>query len=122
MKQEKTTPDSKEGLHTQGEWKVSKQQFSLSAIKLRNPIMIEAHGVVAYVSIHDYGETMAKANAELICKAVNERQALLGALRDAFATLLRWQEQESDLWDERDDETLENIQTAINTANKTLRQ
>lgn len=57
------TTDSKEGLHTQGEWEVWESNN------------------LFYIREHFSGEIIAdlpdKANAELIVKAVNERQALL---------------------------------------------
>ncbi len=54
------------------------------------------------------------ANGKFIAKACNSHYDLLNALKDASATLTRWQELEGGkYWDERDQETLDNIDKVI---------
>jgi thiamine biosynthesis lipoprotein ApbE len=58
---------SKEVLHTQGEWKINYKNFGEYEIHTDE-------WVIATVMGYDMPEEQAEANAELICKAVNERQ------------------------------------------------
>lgn len=74
-------PDSKEGLHTQGEWFVKGRGTG------NDPFWIESSAApnvpIAEIMI-PYGKHISelKANAELIVKAVNERKALLDSHRE----------------------------------------
>lgn len=74
MKNNSTTkqPDSKEGLHTHLPWRVSKDGCEIEA-----PYDGGSFGICSM-----YADESTQANAELIVKAVNERKALLDALKD----------------------------------------
>lgn len=109
-------PDSKEGLHTQDEPRFNYQEVDeldnlpdlqkwVDGNKLNALVDEEKGGIIGYIHHEHIDE---------IVGLLNERKALLDALRDALATLIRWQE--SDAWDDRDDETYKNILTAINNA------
>lgn len=56
------------GLHTQGEWQLSKSGEVIYC------------GVISVATTH--GHSNSKANAELIVKAVNEREKLLASNRE----------------------------------------
>jgi hypothetical protein len=110
-------PNSKEVLqdkHTQGEWKWKVDDETDSGTIF---IYSERFGGIAKIPVPIHREEH-EANAGLIVKAVNNYQSLVDALRDSLATLTRWQEAEPDKWDERDDLTLHNIQTALNNLSK----
>lgn len=68
-------PDSKEGLHTQGEWKVKSSLNKELPFEIYNS---SENTTLAYIT--NLTNSSAKANAELIVKAVNERKALFDAL------------------------------------------
>ncbi len=77
---------TKEVLHTQGEWK---------AVEMMKPTDSRYRGIYIQTKTkfiaelqpygNDYEET--KANAELICKAVNERQRLIDSNRELLEAL-----------------------------------
>lgn len=78
VKELKQTHDSKEGLHTQGEWKFDGIECILcndEVIADIRPCNHDGEEVEKQVFNRSKGEAIA--NAEIICKAVNERQALL---------------------------------------------
>ena len=115
--------DSKEVLHTQGEWYLE-NELPTTAGKKFYVFQINAgdgSDVGEYNTTKGIAEAIA--NAELIVKAVNNYQKLLDsnrelleAAKNAIATLDRWQEHDNEAWDERDDATYDNLQTAINNA------
>ena len=82
-----TTENSKEVLHTQGEWIMSNDNT-----RKRYSILNEDHTKrVAYLA-YEYPVTSneAKANAELIVRAVNERQKLLDSNRELLEAVKAW--------------------------------
>lgn len=87
---------SKEVLHTQGEWKVKMYASGTTLVMGPN------NEIVCKTDI-SISLKRAEANAELICKAVNERQGLL---------VLLTQIRES-YWDLMSKETVKQIDAAI---------
>lgn len=85
---EKTT---KEVLHTQGEWKLGAASLPDGKINICGPLKLHESGyVIAQVFMNgDYSK--GQANAEIICKAVNERQKLLDSNRELKMELGKWQ-------------------------------
>jgi hypothetical protein len=74
--------------HTQGEWKVGKcyeeDCFVIKAIT-GNP-MPKTPAIVEFGADTLIGKEEAEANAQLICKAVNNYSALLGALKGLLSS------------------------------------
>lgn len=86
MKQTQTTTDSKEVLHTQGEWNVSH-----SPVTKKSPLSLRwfksvknKRTIGGKIIANAWGDTKeeAEANAELIVKAVNNYQKLLDSNRE----------------------------------------
>lgn len=93
--------------HTQGKIEMSPFKFGFLGQHFNNPL--ETIGICQV-----FGSGIeAEANAARIVTSWNCHDDLVNALKDAFATLLRWSETNAEEWDERDDTTLENIKQAI---------
>lgn len=75
MKQETNNMQTKEGLHAQGEWE-AKPFISVTGKKYS---IVSAYRII--------GRVDKKEDAELITKAVNERQALLDSHRELLEAL-----------------------------------
>lgn len=112
--------NSKEVLHTQGEWGLDEQPGTASKYRFYSTT---DGSNIGWFDPDEEQKEAGDANAELIVKAVNNYQKLLdsnrellAAAKDAIATLDRWQEHDNEAWDERDDATYNNLQTAINNA------
>lgn len=71
-------------------------------------------GVDLNIFIHHPVKRVADKTADKILTSLINRQNMLAALQDAYATLDRWTD--NPLWDTRDDQTYNNVQTAINNA------
>ena len=73
--------ETKEGLHTQGEWKFNKHETGRYCGDIDCEIGLGANGIMNIrtiaIVLKNAGEVESQANAELIVKAVNERQALV---------------------------------------------
>lgn len=105
------TPDSKEGLHTQNEqWNFDNygEHYSFYS-NVKDPKDYSFR-----VEFSEQNSRPPDEMAKLITQSLNERKALLDALQDAHATLIRWKEAAPEMWDERDDLTLDNIINAKN--------
>ncbi len=74
----------KEVLHTQGEWKVEKHEEGRYFGNITSELGRNEKGYMNIrtiaIILKNCGEEEAQANAELICKAVNERQHLLNQI------------------------------------------
>lgn len=80
---ENPTPDSKEGLHTQGEWFLSHSPVAISQTSKRPFKSVkDKNSIGGNIVCNAFGNTkeQAQANAELIVKAVNNHQPLIDAL------------------------------------------
>lgn len=77
----KPLPD-KEVLHTQGEWK-----FKVLPESTHITVYSEMHGAICSIPANSNHFEEHKANAELICKAVNNYQTLLDSNKELLEAL-----------------------------------
>lgn len=92
--EEKPTPDSKEGLHTQGEkWFVDLGNYDREGDSSEIIIRKEMNGELYDICSMTVDETnFPKDHAEYIVKAVNERKALLDSHRELLEAAKKAQE------------------------------
>ncbi len=78
-----------------------------------NQYILQAGGIDIFKSFAMVPSSQQKPNASRIVEAWNNFDDMKAALKDAYATLIRWQEFAPESWDDRDQETLESIQSSL---------